>query len=183
MPLASLAQSAAQTPDELTMAQLGAQMTALAQAPARTTRAVAFNYYSKLSLPFICLAFALCAPPLALRFARAGAYIGHLPVHRHGLGRLEHAAADQVPGHLGQNAALPGRLVPGPAVRHAGRLLFVAGGVGLGGTHLRTHPVSPEKNPSRIATGSAPFPVREGPQRKKRPRTDHSLTPLPIAPP
>ena len=37
---------------------------------------VAFNYYAKLGLPFLCLAFALCAPPLALRFARAGAYMG-----------------------------------------------------------------------------------------------------------
>ncbi len=75
IPLASLSQTAADTPDELTMAQLGAQMSALARTGQDNT-AVAFNYYFKLGLPFLCLAFALCAPPLALRFARAGAYTG-----------------------------------------------------------------------------------------------------------
>ena len=38
--------------------------------------AIAVNYYAKLSLPFLCLAFALFAPPLTLRFARQGAYTG-----------------------------------------------------------------------------------------------------------
>jgi LPS export ABC transporter permease LptG len=75
VPLASIAQSATETPDELTMAQLGAQMTALARTGQDNT-VVAFNYYAKLGLPFLCLSFALCAPPLALRFARAGAYMG-----------------------------------------------------------------------------------------------------------
>jgi len=75
IPLASLSQTAADTPDELTMAQLGAQMSALARTGQDNT-AVAFNYYFKLGLPFLCLSFALCAPPLALRFARAGAYTG-----------------------------------------------------------------------------------------------------------
>ena len=75
VPLADLAQSAAETPDELTMAQLGAQMQALARTGQDNTT-VAFNYYAKLGLPLICFAFALCAPPLALRFARAGAYVG-----------------------------------------------------------------------------------------------------------
>ncbi len=75
VPLASLAQSAADTPDELTMAELGAQMKALARTGQDNT-AVAFNYYAKLGLPLLCFAFALCAPPLALRFARAGAYMG-----------------------------------------------------------------------------------------------------------
>ncbi len=75
VPLASLAQSAIDTPEELTMAQLGAQMQALARTGQDNT-VIAFNYYAKLGLPFICLAFALCAPPLALRFARAGAYMG-----------------------------------------------------------------------------------------------------------
>ena len=75
VPLASLTQTAAETPEQLTMAQLGAQMSALAKTGQDNT-AVAFNYYAKLGLPFLCLAFALCAPPLALRFARAGAYIG-----------------------------------------------------------------------------------------------------------
>ena len=73
--LGSLSQAAADTPDQFTMAQLGAQM----QAQARTGQdntIVAFNYYARLGLPFLCLSFALFAPPLALRFARAGAYMG-----------------------------------------------------------------------------------------------------------
>jgi LPS export ABC transporter permease LptG len=62
-------------PDELTMRQLGQQMAALARTHQDFTE-VAVNYYMKLSLPLICLAFAFCAPPLALRFSRAGAYMG-----------------------------------------------------------------------------------------------------------
>ena len=75
VPLDSLAGAAADTPDDLSMAQLGTQMAALERTGQDTT-IVAFNYYSKLALPFLCLGFALCAPPLALRFARAGAYMG-----------------------------------------------------------------------------------------------------------
>jgi len=75
VPLDSLAGAAIDTPDNLSMAQLGTQMAALARTGQDTT-VVAFNYYSKLGLPFLCLGFALCAPPLALRFARAGAYMG-----------------------------------------------------------------------------------------------------------
>lgn len=75
VPLAGIAENAAFTPDELSMSQLGTQMAALARTDQDYT-AVAVNYYTKLSLPFICLAFALCAPPLALRFARQGAYTG-----------------------------------------------------------------------------------------------------------
>jgi len=75
VPLADIAQSAIDTPEEFTMAQLGSQMNALART-GQDNKIVAFNYYAKLGLPFICLAFALCAPPLALRFARAGAYMG-----------------------------------------------------------------------------------------------------------
>ena len=75
VPLDSLAGAAADTPDDLSMAQLGTQMAALERTGQDTT-VVAFNYYSKLALPFLCLGFALCAPPLALRFARAGAYMG-----------------------------------------------------------------------------------------------------------
>ena len=79
VPLAGLEQSATQTPDMLTMQELGSEMRALASTGQRGTDAynqVAVNYYTKLSLPFICLAFALCAPPLTLRFARQGAYTG-----------------------------------------------------------------------------------------------------------
>ena len=42
----------------------------------QTNPSVSVEYYTKLALPFVCFAFALCAPPLALRFARAGAYVG-----------------------------------------------------------------------------------------------------------
>ncbi len=75
VPLASLSQASVGTLDDQTMAQLGAQMEALARTGQDNT-AVAFSYYAKLGLPFLCLSFALCAPPLALRFARAGAYMG-----------------------------------------------------------------------------------------------------------
>ena len=75
VPLASLSQATVGTLDDLTMAQLGTQMDALARTGQDNT-AVAFSYYAKLGLPFLCLSFALCAPPLALRFARAGAYMG-----------------------------------------------------------------------------------------------------------
>lgn len=79
VPLTGLAQSSIFAPEELTMRQLRQEMTALAstgQAGTDTFYAVSFNYYAKVALPCICLAFALCAPPLALRFARAGAYMG-----------------------------------------------------------------------------------------------------------
>ena len=75
VPMQSLAGAAADTADDLSMAELGNQLAALERTGQDTTVA-AFNYYSKLGLPFLCLGFALCAPPLALRFARAGAYMG-----------------------------------------------------------------------------------------------------------
>ncbi|MBV9850912.1 MAG: LptF/LptG family permease [Armatimonadetes bacterium] len=79
IPLGSLEQSATRTPEMLTMRQLGTEMRALASTGQRGTdayNAIAYNYYTKLALPFICLAFALFAPPLTLRFARQGAYTG-----------------------------------------------------------------------------------------------------------
>jgi LPS export ABC transporter permease LptG len=75
VPLMGIAENAFLQPDELTMAQLGRQMRALAKT-GQDDSEVAYDYYSKLAMPFVCLAFALCAPPLALRFARAGAYMG-----------------------------------------------------------------------------------------------------------
>ncbi len=36
------------------------------------------DYYFKLSIPFSCLAMALCCPPLALRFAKGGGFMGTL---------------------------------------------------------------------------------------------------------
>jgi lipopolysaccharide export system permease protein len=79
VPLNDLAQSGSVAPEELSIAQLRHQMDALAttgQSGTDTFRAIAFGYYAKYALPFVCLAFALVAPPLALRFARTGAYIG-----------------------------------------------------------------------------------------------------------
>jgi lipopolysaccharide export system permease protein len=81
VPLDSLTQNAAQTPEMMTMQDLGTEMRALGATGQRGTdqyNAIAYNYYAKLSLPFLCLAFALCAPPLSLRFSRQGAYTGIL---------------------------------------------------------------------------------------------------------
>lgn len=75
VPLESLAGSGVDTPNQFSMAELGTQRAALERTGQDTT-VVSYNYYSKLGLPFLCLGFALCAPPLALRFARAGAYMG-----------------------------------------------------------------------------------------------------------
>lgn len=75
VPIMGLAESAFRQPDELTMAQLGQQMREL-RLTHQDNSEVSYDYYSKLSLPFVCLAFALCAPALALRFSRAGAYAG-----------------------------------------------------------------------------------------------------------
>ncbi len=36
------------------------------------------DYYFKLSIPFSCLAMAICCPPMALRFARGGGFMGTL---------------------------------------------------------------------------------------------------------
>ncbi len=74
-PLTELAESAFVQPDELSMSQLGQRMHAL-QRTGQDYAEAAVNYYLKLSLPFVCLAFALCAPPLAFTTARAGAYAG-----------------------------------------------------------------------------------------------------------
>ena len=41
-------------------------------------RKLAVNRYFKLSLPLMCFVFALCSPPLSLRFARTGAFTGVL---------------------------------------------------------------------------------------------------------
>jgi len=77
VPLTGLAESSFSQPEEKSMAQLGVQMRALART-GQPNNDIAFNYYLKLSLPCICAVFALCAPPLALRLARAGAYSGML---------------------------------------------------------------------------------------------------------
>ena len=81
VPLDSLTQNGAETPDTMTMRDLGTEMQALGSTGQHGTdqyNADAYSYYAKLSLPFLCLAFALCAPPLSLRFSRQGAYTGIL---------------------------------------------------------------------------------------------------------
>ncbi len=75
VPLESLSTAGVTTPDQFSMAELGNQRAALERTGQDTT-AAAYNYYRKLGLPLLCFGFALCAPPLALRFARAGAYTG-----------------------------------------------------------------------------------------------------------
>ncbi len=75
VPLESLAGTGVTAPNQFSMADLGRQKEALERTGQDTTT-VSYYYYSKLGLPFLCFGFALCAPPLALRFARSGAYIG-----------------------------------------------------------------------------------------------------------
>lgn len=75
VPLSSLAQSAFESPDQLSMQELGEQMRALSKT-GQDYAAVAYNYYAKLAVPFMCLAFALVTPPLTIRYARSGTYSG-----------------------------------------------------------------------------------------------------------
>ncbi|MBC8140153.1 MAG: LptF/LptG family permease [Armatimonadetes bacterium] len=44
----------------------------------KDARKIEVNRYFKLSLPLMCFVFALCSPPLSLRFARTGAFTGVL---------------------------------------------------------------------------------------------------------
>jgi lipopolysaccharide export system permease protein len=62
-------------PDSYTRAQLASQI-AIMHRTGQDATALEVAYHFKLALPFLCLAFALCAPPLSLRFARAGSFIG-----------------------------------------------------------------------------------------------------------
>jgi lipopolysaccharide export system permease protein len=62
-------------PDAYNMGDLAKQIQLLSKTGQdATTLEVAYQF--KMALPFLCFAFALCAPPLALRFARAGSFIG-----------------------------------------------------------------------------------------------------------
>ncbi len=60
----------------------------------------------KLSLPAMCLVFTLCAPPLALRFSRAGGFTRRAAVDYRRFHRLEHAAFHEV--HRARRAAPAG---------------------------------------------------------------------------
>ena len=129
VPLTDLAQSGSVAPEELTIAQLHSQMDALAstgQSGTDAYRAIAFGYYAKYALPFVCLAFALVAPPLALRFARTGAYIGiFISIILVWVG-WNTLLSDQVPRLVRQTLAGTCRLVPRPAVRHTRPVLSAA---------------------------------------------------------
>jgi lipopolysaccharide export system permease protein len=62
-------------PDQYTMAELSRQIALLQRTGQDSTpQEVAFQF--KMALPFLCLAFALCAPALSFRFARTGSFMG-----------------------------------------------------------------------------------------------------------
>jgi lipopolysaccharide export system permease protein len=63
------------TSDNYNMADLRQQIALLVSTGQNATK-LEVDYQFKMALPFLCLAFALCAPPLALRFARAGSFMG-----------------------------------------------------------------------------------------------------------
>jgi Predicted permeases len=65
--------------DKISFADLTRQATeARRQGRLQDARNYEVNRWFKLSLPAMCFVFALCAPPLALRFSRAGAFTGVL---------------------------------------------------------------------------------------------------------
>lgn len=63
------------TSENYSMSELAAQIDLLEKTGQNATK-LKVDYQFKLALPFLCLAFAICAPPLALRFSRAGTFIG-----------------------------------------------------------------------------------------------------------
>lgn len=64
-------------PDALTMAQLGDKISVMRKT-GLDSREYEVAYYFKLSLPFLCFCFSLCAPPLSMRFSRTGSFVGVL---------------------------------------------------------------------------------------------------------
>jgi lipopolysaccharide export LptBFGC system permease protein LptF len=62
-------------PDTQTMAQLRDAIE-IKQKAGISTRADEVAYYFKTSLPFLCLTFALCAPPLSMSLSKSGAFAG-----------------------------------------------------------------------------------------------------------
>ena len=62
-------------PEQYTMADLARQIDVLTRTGQDATE-LEVAYQFKVALPFLCLAFALCAPPLSLRFARTGSFVG-----------------------------------------------------------------------------------------------------------
>lgn len=72
LPMGTLAQSATRT-----FTQLGVEIRRNREQGVHDLFAV-LDYHFKLSVPFSCLVMALCCPPLALRFARGGGFMGTL---------------------------------------------------------------------------------------------------------
>jgi lipopolysaccharide export LptBFGC system permease protein LptF len=72
LPMWSLARSATQT-----FAQLGADLKRDRSQGINDVQTL-LDYHFKLSIPFSCLVMALCCPPLALRFAKGGGFMGTL---------------------------------------------------------------------------------------------------------
>jgi lipopolysaccharide export system permease protein len=72
MPMGTMANSATRT-----FSQLGRDLKRQREQGIRDDYAL-LDYHFKLSVPFSCLVMALCCPPLALRFARGGGFMGVL---------------------------------------------------------------------------------------------------------
>jgi len=68
---------AQRTPEEMSFAELSRQAKLFEQT-GRQVNDILVNLHFKVSIPFSCLVFALCAAPLAVRFARSGSYSGIL---------------------------------------------------------------------------------------------------------
>ena len=64
-------------PDSYTMAELARKIRVMTRT-GLDERAYEVAFYFKLALPFLCFAFALCAPPLAMVSARTGSFAGIL---------------------------------------------------------------------------------------------------------
>lgn len=72
LPMYSLARAATRT-----FTQIGHEIAKNREMHVNDVNAV-LDYHFKLSVPFSCLVMALCCPPLALRFARGGGFMGTL---------------------------------------------------------------------------------------------------------
>jgi lipopolysaccharide export system permease protein len=76
IPMMSTAASGfAGQPDQYTMAQLAEQIQILSKT-GQDASALEVAYQFKMALPFLCLAFALCAPAISIKFARTGSFVG-----------------------------------------------------------------------------------------------------------
>jgi lipopolysaccharide export system permease protein len=62
-------------PESYTMAELRQKIDVMSKTGI-DTREYLVAYQFKVALPFLCLAFAICAPPLSMTFARTGSFVG-----------------------------------------------------------------------------------------------------------